>query len=454
MRIYLSFLLFALLIPTSVSAYTVSCGSIAEASSCTRCFRFDLGGTNTANNIFIPRSNIASGQQEYIDLSKSTISGSTYQGAGVVPTGNVTSNFERFENGPNSTASWAWAKSKSGQGIVRNNIPATIDPNKPVYWLRYTTVSHLKSQSNSTIIPGSETTQVSCDFFYAKVTSICGNWSVESNEQCDDGNTNNNDGCSNSCQMPVCGNRVREWNEQCDSGVENGKPGSPCTIQCLNAGIPSVCGNGVREWNEQCDDGNLSVTDTCSNVCTALGGAGPACRVQAFDSYGSVPLTTTLSCSGAQAGRTVILITKNNTLINSSETSSQTFTFKESGRYTIRCYPDAAKNQANSCTTVVNVDGQCGNNIREQGEQCDDGNANNYDSCSNYCRLTWSVCGNGIYDPGEQCDDGNNFNNDTCTNICQSSTPNAGPMGMMTLLMMVAFIGALSIIYRRSMRQL
>ena len=440
----------------SVSAITVSCSSIAEASSCTRCFRFDLGGTNSANNIFVPRSSIPAGQQEYIDLSKSTISGSTYQGASVSPTGNITNNFDRFASGPNATASWVWAKTKSGQGIVRGTIPTTIDPNKPVYGLRYTTVSHLKTQNNTTMVPGTEITQVSCDFFYAKAPApnpICGNGVREGNEQCDDGNTNNNDNCSNSCRNPICGNGVREGSEQCDIGTNNGKPGSPCTIQCLNAGVASVCGNGVREGNEQCDDGNQSNTDTCSNICTAIGGSGPACRVQAFDSYGSVPLTTTLSCSGAQPGRTVIIITKNNTLVDSSETSSKTFTFNQAGRYTIRCYPDAANNQVNSCTTVINIDGQCGNGITESGEQCDDGNGNNFDTCSNSCRLSGSVCGNGILNAGEQCDDGNYNNNDTCTNICQSSTPNTGPMGMMIVLMMVAFISAMSIVYYRSHRQ-
>lgn len=453
MRRYLPLLSLLFLIPMSASAITVSCSSIAEASSCTRCFRFDLGGTNSANNIFVPRASIPAGQQEYIDLGKSTISGSTYQGASVSPTGNITNNFDRFGNGPNATASWVWAKTKAGQGIVRGNIPTTIDANKPVYGLRYTAVSHLKSQSNSAIVPGTEITQVSCDFFYAKVTSICGNGVKETTEQCDDGNTNNNDGCSNSCRTPVCGNGVREGSEQCDIGANNGKAGSPCTAQCLNAGVASVCGNGVREGNEQCDDGNQSNTDTCSNICTAIGGAGPACRVQAFDSYGSVPLTTTLSCSGAQQGRTVIIITKNNALVDSSETRSKTFTFNESGRYTIRCYPDAANNQANSCTTVINVDGQCGNGSREQGEMCDDGNTNNYDGCSNYCRLTGSTCGNGILDSGEQCDDGNNSSSDTCTNICQTSTPNTGPAGILAILIMVAFMSALGIVYRRSHRQ-
>jgi cysteine-rich repeat protein len=452
MRKFIPFLFLLSLIPMSVSAITVSCSSIAEASSCTRCFRFDLGGSNSANNIFVPRSSIPSGQQEYVDLAKSTISGTTYQGASVSPIGNITNNFDRFASGPNVTASWVWAKTKSGQGVVRNNIPTTVDANRPVYGIRYTSVSHLKNQvSPNAVVPNTEVTQVSCDFFYVKAaTSICGNSIREWAEQCDDGNTNNNDACSNACRTPACGNGVREGSEQCDIGTNNGQSGSPCTSQCLNAGATSVCGNGLREGNEQCDDGNMSNTDTCSTTCTVIGGGSPACRVQAFDSYGSIPLTTTLSCSGAQPGRTVIIITKNNTLIDSSETSNKTFTFNEAGRYTIRCYPDAANNQANSCTTVINVDGQCGNGMIESGEQCDDGNGNNFDTCSNSCRLSGSTCGNGILNSGEQCDDGNYNNNDTCTNICQSSTPNTGPMGMMVALMMVAFISAMSIVYYRS----
>lgn len=108
-------------------------------------------------------------------------------------------------------------------------------------------MSHLKNQTGGAIVPGTEVTQISCDFFYAKATSICGNAIKEGTEQCDDGNTNNNDGCSSSCRTPVCGNAIREGSEQCDVGTNNGKPGSPCTSQCLNAGATATCGNGLRE---------------------------------------------------------------------------------------------------------------------------------------------------------------------------------------------------------------
>jgi cysteine-rich repeat protein len=64
---------------------------------------------------------------------------------------------------------------------------------------------------------------------------VCGNNIVEPGEQCDDGNTNNNDWCSNSC---------------------------------IDYPIHLTCGNGTIEWIEQCDDGNTSNDDGCSKECT------------------------------------------------------------------------------------------------------------------------------------------------------------------------------------------
>lgn len=46
----------------------------------------------------------------------------------------------------------------------------------------------------------------------------------------------------------------------------------------------------------------------------------------------------------------------------------------------------------------------CGNGVQERGEDCDDGNLVNGDSCESDC--TTPYCGNGIIDEGEQCDQG------------------------------------------------
>ena|SRR3989344_3110895 len=69
-----------------------------------------------------------------------------------------------------------------------------------------------------------------------------------------------------------------------------------------------------------------------------------------------------------------------------------------------------------SCLAVV-----CGNNITEQGEECDDGNQNNFDSCRNTCTLPF--CGDNLQDAGEECDDGNTNDGDGCDEVCQLECP-------------------------------
>jgi cysteine-rich repeat protein len=90
----------------------------------------------------------------------------------------------------------------------------------------------------------------------------------------------------------------------------------------------------------------------------------------------------------------------------------------------------------------------CGNGVLETGEQCDDGNTVNSDNCSNTCITATCtdgvlnhgetgvdcggpcaacappppVCGNGVVEAGEQCDDGNAVNTDSCTNACITAT--------------------------------
>jgi cysteine-rich repeat protein len=57
----------------------------------------------------------------------------------------------------------------------------------------------------------------------------------------------------------------------------------------------------------------------------------------------------------------------------------------------------------------------CGDGILQPGEECDDGNTADGDSCLADCTKS---CGNGALEPGEQCDDGNLLNEDDCRNNC------------------------------------
>ena len=58
----------------------------------------------------------------------------------------------------------------------------------------------------------------------------------------------------------------------------------------------------------------------------------------------------------------------------------------------------------------------CGDANVDAGEECDDGNQIDTDSCTNACKN--AVCGDGIVGPGEACDDGNQVDDDACTNAC------------------------------------
>src|SRR5205807_222719 len=51
--------------------------------------------------------------------------------------------------------------------------------------------------------------------------------------------------------------------------------------------------------------------------------------------------------------------------------------------------------------------------------ECDDGNSNDTDGCSNACKI--GFCGDHIVQAanGEHCDDGNNTNGDGCSSTCQ-----------------------------------
>lgn len=123
----------------------------------------------------------------------------------------------------------------------------------------------------------------------------CGDGTIEDDvEACDDGNTEDGDGCSGDCQsvapgyscnppgipchpVAICGDGLLTLPELCDDGnaadddgcsslckVEigfkcEGEPTSVCT--------ETVCGDGVIEGAESCDDGNATPLDGCNNLC-------------------------------------------------------------------------------------------------------------------------------------------------------------------------------------------
>lgn len=76
--------------------------------------------------------------------------------------------------------------------------------------------------------------------------------------------------------------------------------------------------------------------------------------------------------------------------------------------------------QGNACTVAGPGGPQCGNNVVEAGEECDDGPANS-DWNPDACRVDCSApgCGDGVVDNNEPCDDANPIDDDGCNQLCE-----------------------------------
>jgi cysteine-rich repeat protein len=295
----------------------------------------------------------------------------------------------------------------------------------------------------------------------------CGNGTVETPEECDDGNQTNGDGCETNCKLTCkAGDASRDCSSvgtacttasTCDASKHTCSATTPANDGngCGNGNycksgscVAPVCGNGQVELGEMCDDGNQTNGDGCQANCTftcvapADCGAAPACKKQ--------------TCTGAH-----LCVAVADTALNGSQSTC------------------AAGNvcSAGSCVKL------CGNGVTDAGEDCDDGaNGNNLDGCTDACKYScanpatdcsaagslvacqkWScntasasahfcqsvtdssldgavstcpvgnvcsagscsgTCGNGIVNAGEQCDDGNKVNGDGCNTNCTFSCQN------------------------------
>ncbi len=201
-----------------------------------------------------------------------------------------------------------------------------------------------------------------------------------------------------------CGDSTTDGGEQCDNGANNGIVNcsygqtscTVCTAACTStAGRTHYCGDGVRDTaaltgfgNEACDDG-----DNDNETMSDCGGYNTSCL---FCNSGC---TGTISFTGPHCG---------DNMCNGPE---------------------------NNMTCPGDCDSVCGNNIRENNEQCDNDTApaDGGDGCSSSCTVEYgytctgaegvgstcmTTCGDGKKAASEACDDGNLNNNDGCSNMC------------------------------------
>ena len=125
------------------------------------------------------------------------------------------------------------------------------------------------SNNNQTGCEGEANLGLNSILQFDEPNPVCGDalLDLDSGESCDDGNTEDGDGCSSTCQIepqPTCGDALVDENEQCDDG--NTQDGDGCSSTCELEPEPT-CGDAVVDENEQCDDGNTQDGDGCSSTC-------------------------------------------------------------------------------------------------------------------------------------------------------------------------------------------
>jgi cysteine-rich repeat protein len=105
--------------------------------------------------------------------------------------------------------------------------------------------------------------------------ATCGDGNKDVSEECDDGNTVDNDGCSAMCRLAVCGDlAVNQPSEECDE--PNGLGGDEPSENCFECKL-NVCGDGRLDAEEpgleECD--GTAEDDSCPERCTAACTCGP-----------------------------------------------------------------------------------------------------------------------------------------------------------------------------------
>lgn len=193
----------------------------------------------------------------------------------------------------------------------------------------------------------------------------CGDDVIEEifGEECDDGNTVNGDGCSDSCQAEICGDESVQSGETCDQGAQCDN-GDTCYLntKCVyEYGIYS-CADGSSciydadcEHINDCADGSTCAAGGmfCDGSCTNSCGNG-SCDAM----YNEDPFTCPIDCS--------------------------------SGGYCGDGTCDANENSY-SCSTDCGAGSYCGNGTCDAGEDAS--------NCSMDCGS--GSCGNGTCDAGE-----------------------------------------------------
>ncbi|CAD8045498.1 unnamed protein product [Paramecium primaurelia] len=218
--------------------------------------------------------------------------------------------------------------------------------------------------------------------YFQQSSDICGQCHLS----CLECSNNTNQSCTrcSSTREPQITNNVLQFSCKCRRGYyeSNDKQCLSCN-DYINPPIThycySKCGDGILQWNEDCDDGNDNYRDNCYKclhgnsfcldyTCTACdAGKCTACIDGFYLTQESICLPCDSSCK---------------TCINKSDNCTDCMVYKSDGSACVICKQDQGYQvQDDQCVNI------CGDGIKVQNEQCDDGNIDNNDGCNQQCQI-------------------------------------------------------------------
>jgi len=261
-----------------------------------------------------------------------------------------------------------------------------------------------------------DTTQIqsSTIFYYPDGTSgpICGNWVVEWDEQCDDGNTENNDGCNMFC--------MNDTSSSCDYvyTIDNIQYLGNSTFAITNvpncdlvvvewdiALPPSMCNDGTYTWTTQQDILDIQVgwsESTCVYwFSIPVPDDWPSCDYMYWPSdvtitnstatFYDVPGCDDVFVNGEQLNWCMndtytydiqTWVTQLMVMVGSDQTGCN-YQFTLDVPTTAQWWNSWGWNTSNPGSTTS----FCGNSFLELWEECDDGNTASGDGCSSTCQM-------------------------------------------------------------------
>ena len=256
--------------------------------------------------------------------------------------------------------------------------------------------------------------------------AVCGDGAIAITESCDDGNPDDNDGCSATCTFEdgwdcmgeptvctaKCGDGFLVGKEACDDGNKTTSDGcsDSCTVEngykC--DGAPSkcatICGDSIIAGSEECDDKDTMAGNGCSDLCKVETG---------WTCVGQPSLCKTTCGDGILAGAEVC----------------DDHNFAPGDGCDAACLVEDHWTCTGAPSVCVTP---CNDGFITGTEVCDDGNSATGDGCNAMCKpepgftctgmpsKCITTCGDGIAVVGfEACDDGNLTNNDGCNAVCK-----------------------------------